>query len=89
MSKRKPRKFVEFSKRAIVAMIVLWFIGAAALIAVVLVQLIRGDYAVSTSDLATYISEPIAGGVLGYMIKSAVENREKIKGGKPQEDRSI
>lgn len=85
----KPRKFKEFSKRAIVAMIALWFAGAVIMFAVVLVQLIRGDYMISTGDLTMYVSAPMTGGILGYMFKAAAENREKIKGGRPQEDRSI
>lgn len=85
----KPRKFKEFSKRAIVAMIALWFAGAVIMFAVVLVQLIRGDYMISTGDLTMYVSTPMTGGILGYMFKAAAENREKIKGGRPQEDRSI
>lgn len=90
MKHYKPRKFVEFSKRALLAMIALWFVGAAVMFVVVLVQLIRGDYMVNTGDLTMYISAPMTGGILGYMLKSATENREKIKGGRPpQEDRSI
>lgn len=90
MKRLKPRKFVEFSKRALLAMIALWFVGAAVMFAVVLVQLIRGDYMVNTGDLTMYVSAPMTGGILGYMLKSATENREKIKGGRPpREDRSI
>lgn len=86
---RKRNRLQEFSKRALWAMIALWFAGAAVLIAVVLVQMIRGDYMVNTGDLTQYISTPMTGGILGYMLKSAAENREKIKRGRPQEDRSI
>ena len=60
-------------------MIVLWFLGALACIFVVIVQLMRGDTTVNTSDLVTCVCAPITGGALGYMIKSALENREKIK----------
>lgn len=82
--KAKPRK--EFSKKALAAMIVLWFIGALTCIFVVLVQVMRGDMTVNTSDLTMCICTPMTGGVLGYMLKSAAENREKIKGGsQPQE----
>lgn len=83
------KRVQEFSKRALWAMIALWFIGAAVLIAVVLVQLIRGDYTISTGDLTMYISAPMTGGVLGYMIKSGTENKEKIRHGGTLEDRSI
>ena len=83
---KKKRSFREFSKKALFSMIVLWFIGAVILIAVVLAQLIRGDYTVGTTDLTTYICTPMTGGVLGYMLKSAIENKEKIKGGMPKEE---
>ena len=83
---KKPKKkqgFKEFSKKALFSMIVLWFIGAAVVISVVATQLFRGDLAVNTTDLTTYICTPMTGGVLGYMLKSAVENKEKIKGNVP------
>lgn len=84
---RKKKKPLEFSKKALAAMIVLWFLGALTCIFVVIVQLLRGDMTVNTSDLVTCVCAPITGGALGYMIKSALENREKIKGGiEPQED---
>ena len=83
---RTKRSFREFSKKALFSMIVLWFIGAVILIAVVLAQLIRGDYTVGTTDLTTYVCTPMTGGVLGYMLKSAIENKEKIKGGMPKEE---
>ena len=80
---KKSKRLKEFSKKALAAMIVLWFIGAAVVIGVVLTQVARGDLTVSTTDLTTYICTPMTGGVLGYMLKSAVENKEKIKGGMP------
>lgn len=86
---RKPktkRSMQEFSKKALFSMILLWFIGAAVVIAVVLAQLIRGDYTGSITDLTTYICTPMTGGVLGYMLKSAIENKEKIKGNAPGEE---
>ena len=76
---KKKKKPLEFSKKALAAMIVLWFFGAAVCMFVVLVQLIRGDAIINTSDLVTCVCAPITGGALGYMIKSALENREKIK----------
>ena len=87
---RRQRPFVEFSKKALTAMIVLWFLGAVVMIGVVIVQLIRGDYMISTGDLTMYFAAPLTGGVLGYMLKSAMDHRDKNKGGiPPQEDRSI
>ncbi|MBQ4598319.1 MAG: hypothetical protein IJB19_00220 [Clostridia bacterium] len=89
---KKPntkKRFKEFSKKALAAMIVLWFIGAAVVIAVVLTQVVRGDLTVNTTDLTTYICTPMTGGVLGYMLKSAVENKEKIKGNIPEREEYI
>lgn len=95
---RRTRPFVEFSKRALTAMIVLWFLGAvygALVVAVELAAMFRSfdNYGnmvtVHLPELLLYIGAPLSGGVVGYMIKSATENREKIKGGRPQEDRSI
>lgn len=80
---KKKKRFKEFSKKALAAMIVLWFIGAAVVIAVVIAQVVRGDLTVNTTDLTTYICTPMTGGVLGYMLKSAIENKEKIKGSVP------
>lgn len=83
---KKKKRFKEFSKKALAAMIVLWFIGAAVVIAVVIAQVVRGDLTVNTTDLTTYICTPMTGGVLGYMLKSAVENKEKIKGNEPEQE---
>ena len=77
--KNKKRGFTRFSKKCIAAMIVLWFIAAAACVCVVITQLIRGDMTVNTADLVTCVSMPLTGGVLGYMIKSAVEDNRKEK----------
>ena len=83
---KKKKRFKEFSKKALAAMIVLWFIGAAVVIAVVIAQVVRGDLTVNTTDLTTYICTPMTGGVLGYMLKSTVENKEKIKGKVPEQE---
>lgn len=74
----KP-KFKEFSKRVIVALTVMWFFGALIGTAVVICQLVKGAYLISIDALLTYIGAPMTGGIVGYMIKSAFENREKIK----------
>ena len=60
-----------------------------AVIAVVIAQVVRGDLTVNTTDLTTYICTPMTGGVLGYMLKSAVENKEKIKGNIPEREEYI
>ena len=79
--KRRSGWLSEFSKRVIAALTLIWFLGAFAGLIVVAVQLQRGDYTVMLSDLLTYIGAPMTGGLLGYFIKAAVENREKIRRG--------
>lgn len=87
---KREKKFVQFSKRCLGAMIVLWFVGALFGFVVVALQVLRGDMTVNLADLLLYIGAPMTGGIVSYMIKSAWENREKIKGGsKPQEDEII
>ena len=73
------KKKSECSKVALWAMIVLWFVGAFFGMAVVIWQLITAAYTVNISDVLLYISAPMTGGIVGYMVKSAVENKEKIK----------
>ena len=60
-------------------MIALWFAGALFGAVVVVVQLTRTDYTVSIDILLNYIGMPMTGGIVGYLVKSAFENREKIK----------
>ncbi len=79
LGKRK-KNFKEFSKRAIVSMIALWFFGACFGFFVISVQLLRMDTGVSLGDLLLYIGAPMTGGIVSYMLKSAAENKEKIKG---------
>lgn len=77
----------EYSKRILSRMIVLWFIGAAFGAAVVVAEVVAtfaggGGYTsvvVHLPDLLMYIGAPITGGVVSYLIKSAMENREKIR----------
>ena len=61
-------------------MIILWFFGAVFGFLTVSVQVLRADVTVSLSDLLLYIGAPMTGGIVSYMLKSAAENREKIKG---------
>ena len=75
----QEKKFVQFSKRCLAAMIVLWFVGALFGFVVVAMQVIRNDMTVNLSDLLMYIGAPMTGGIVSYMLKSAFENKEKIK----------
>lgn len=85
MAKKKKATFKEFSKKALTAIIILWFVGAAFGIATVCVQLYRGTEYISLSDVLLYIGAPMTGGVIAYMIKSATENKQKIKQGTDSE----
>lgn len=83
---KKPKTKREYSKAALAAMIVLWFIGAFFGMAVVVWQLITAAYTVNIGDVLMYISGPMTGGIVTYMVKSALENREKIKKPKAVDD---
>lgn len=78
---KKRRTLAEFSKRAVAALIAVWFVGALLGAAVVAVQTLRGDMTVNLSDLLLYIGAPMTGGIVTYLLKSAYENKEKIKNG--------
>lgn len=77
----------NFSKTVIRAMIVLWFVGAVFGAGVVVVQLIQSfisgspysQTVVNLPELLSYIGMPVSGAIVGYLAKSAFENREKIK----------
>lgn len=78
---KRVQKLTEFSKRTIVALTVMWFIGALLGAVVVIVQTARGDCNVALSDLLLYIGAPMTSGIVTYLLKSAYENKEKIKNG--------
>ena len=77
----------NFSKTVIRGMILLWFSGAAFGAVVVVVQLIQSfisgspysQTVVNLPELLSYIGMPVSGAIVGYLAKSAFENREKIK----------
>ena len=77
--KKKKRTLTEFSKKVIAALVAVWFVGAVVGVAVVAVQTLRGDMTVNLSDLLVYIGAPMTGGIVTYLLKSAYENKEKIK----------
>ena len=76
-----------FSKTVIYAMVAVWFAGAAFGAAVVVVQVVQSfisgspysSTVVNLPELLNYIGMPVSGAIVGYMAKSAFENREKIK----------
>lgn len=78
----------EYSKKIINLMIVLWFIGAAFGAIIIAVEIIATLAMVDGFSMAitihlpewlAYIGAPITGGIVGYLIKSAMENKEKIR----------
>ena len=75
----------EYSKKIINLMIVLWFAGAAYGAVVIAVELIASllcrdtTITIHLSEWLAYIGAPITGGIVGYLIKSAMENKEKIR----------
>lgn len=72
-SKPKINGLKEFSKKVVLGMIVLWFLGAFFAVVVILWQ----GYGLEA--LLNYIGYPMGAGIVGYMAKAAFENREKIK----------
>lgn len=73
-------KITEYSKKCIAAIILLWFVVAIFGIAVQIVHLFRNPELVSLEGLFGFVGLPMTGGIVGYLIKSAMENKEKIKG---------
>lgn len=80
----------EYSKRVLKAIIILWFAGAiygAGIVTTELIATFMQDniYGVGVTvhlpELLTYIGAPVTGGIVGYMCKTAFENKEKIKKG--------
>ena len=78
----------QFSKQVIRAMVWLWFAGAVFGAAIVTAELVAvfcelGSYSsmvtVHLPELLTYIGAPMSCGIVAYMVKSAFENKEKIK----------
>ncbi len=78
---------VQYSKKLLTAMIRLWFAGAVFGMVFAAVQLVLSvlipegglQMAVSADAVLNYIGIPMTGGTVGYLLKSAVENREKIQ----------
>ena len=65
----------EFSKRVIFAMTLLWFLGA--IFGAISVWRTQSDL----PCLLEYIGNPMSIGILGYLLKSAFENKTKIERG--------
>lgn len=70
---RTPKKRQEFSKKFIAVVCLLWIAGALFGAVVVWRQPEQLSY------LLDYIGAPMVSGIIGYMAKAALENREKIR----------
>lgn len=82
MKKLKSSKLKEYSKRCIAAIITLWFVVALFGIGFNVYQLTHTQTpeVVDLSALYGYVGLPMTGGIVGYLVKSAMENKIKIKG---------
>lgn len=82
MKKLKSSKLKEYSKRCIAAIITLWFVVALFGIGFNIYQLTHTTTpeAINLDALYGYVGLPMTGGIVGYLVKSAMENKEKIKG---------
>ena len=77
--RRRRRTFKQYSKRVIKVMIFLWFIVAFFTMGVTIYQLINTPECVNLDGLLGFVGNPMSGAIVGYLIKSAIENRTKIK----------
>lgn len=76
----KLKKWREYSKNIIMTMIVLWFFVAVFGMTMSVYQLIKiPEYGFSLDGLYNFVGMPMSCGIVGYLIKSAVENKQKIK----------
>lgn len=74
------RKMKEFSKKIVVAMTVLWFVCAVFAMCVVLLE------PTLLESLLSFVGMPVGSAIVSYLVKSAFENREKIKNEKEREN---
>lgn len=84
--KKELQSAQQYSKKVIKAMIVLWFIVAVFGIAVIIWQCWRTPDAINLEPLFNFVGIPMTGGIVGYLVKSAIENKQKIIKGKPENE---
>jgi hypothetical protein len=79
---KKTSKLKEYSKRCIAAIITLWFVVALFGIGFNIYQLTNtaSPEVINLDALYGYVGLPMTGGIVGYLVKSAMENKIKIKG---------
>ena len=76
----------RFSKRVLVAMMILWFATAGYGFVVETILLIIRPELINLGELFAFVGLPIGGGVTTYYIKSALENSKKIEKGSEEPD---
>lgn len=86
---KKLKTWREYSKNILIAMIALWFIVAVFGMAIIVYQIIATPEYVTLDGLFSYVGLPMTGGVVSYLIKSAVENKQKIKNGNSNSETEI
>ena len=74
MTKKNPRPKMEFSKKLILGVLI--FAGVFCMISVT-AWFLKGDW---PREIAEFFIWPFLG-TIGYMLKSAYENKAKIQGG--------
>lgn len=73
------RKMKEFSKKIVVSMTVLWFVCAVFAMFVVVFE------PTLLESLLSFVGMPVGSAIVSYLVKSAFENREKIKNEKEKD----
>lgn len=69
----------EYSKRLLTGLVIAWFAGMLYGMIFCLLQWRTTPDNTSIAELLTYIGAPMSCGVVGYLIKSAMENRIKLR----------
>ena len=69
----------EYSKRLLTGLVIAWFAGMLYGMVFCLLQWRATPDNTSIAELLTYIGAPMSCGVVGYLIKSAMENRIKLR----------
>ena len=85
----KLKVWREYSKKVLSLMIILWFAGAIFGMAVIVYQAFAVPEYLTLDSLLNYIGLPMTGGIIGYLIKSAVENKQKIINQPPELENEI
>ena len=69
----------EYSKRLLTGLVAAWFAGLVYGMVFCLLQWRATPDNTAIAELLTYIGAPMSSGVVGYLIKSAMENRIKLQ----------